>query len=95
MATYYFTYGLGEDNNQAYVGGWTEVEADSATEAVEAYKVYHPTNDNDLLPCCGVAYTHAQMAKPYKYAPGSMLEEGNGGKFCHDRIVIRREVVGE
>lgn len=91
--TYYFTYGIGDDNNQAYVGGWTEVTADDARKAIEAYKIYHPLTKDGLLPCCGVAYTYEQMAKPYKLFPGkSMLKDGNGGKFCHDRIVIKREV---
>ena len=41
--TFYFTYGCGDpdETNQSYQGGWTEVEAMSAKEAIEAYKVYH------------------------------------------------------
>ena len=95
MATYYFTYGIGDPNNQDYVGGWTEVEADSIEDAITAYKMYHPVNEHGALPCCGVAYSREQMAKPYKYAPGSMLEDGNGGKYCHDRITLKREVMDE
>lgn len=93
--TFYFTYGLGDDTNQAYQGGgWTEVEASDARTAIEAYKVFHPVTKNGLLPCCGVAYTHDQMAKEYRTIPGhSMLKDGNGGKFCHDRIRITREVI--
>lgn len=91
---FYFTYGIGEDPNQAYQGGgWTEVEAPDPGTAIKAYQVFHPVNKNGLLPCCGVAYTHEQMAKVYKYASGSMLTEGNGGKFCRDRITITREVL--
>lgn len=89
--TYYFTYGLGQDTNQAYQGGgWTEVLADDRRQAVELYKAFHPLV-NGLLPCCGVAYTHAQMAevKPW----GCMLTDGNGGKFCRDRIRATREVL--
>lgn len=96
MATYYFTYGIGEDTNQEYQGGgWTEVEAPDAKTAIEAYKVFHPVTKDGLLPCCGVAYTHEQMAKEYKYGPRgySMLKDGNGGKFCRDRITIIREVM--
>ena len=94
MATYYFTYGIGDDNNQDYVGGWTEVEAPNVRTVIEAYKVFHPLTKNGLLPCCGVAYTEEQMSKEYKFFPGqSMLKDGNGGKFCHDRITISREVM--
>ena len=83
--TFYFTYGCGDpdETNQSYQGGWTEVEATSAAEAIGAYKVYHPTRDG-ILPCCSVALIDAQM--------GNMLAKGNCGKFCHDRIVINREV---
>ena len=90
MATFYFTYGMDSDK-QAYKKGWTEVEADTRQEAIAGYLAYHPAADG-LLPCCGVAYTREQMAKPYKYGSGgSMLEDGNGGVFCHDRITIKRE----
>lgn len=83
---FYFTYGLGdpEETGQDYQGGWTEVEASNVRTAVEAYKVFHPCRNN-LLPCCSVAITELQM--------GKMLTTGNGGKFCHDRIVVSREVV--
>ena len=83
--TFYFTYGLGdpEETGQDYQGGWTEVEAESVLKAVDIYKVFHPSV-NSLLPCCGVGLTELQM--------GKMLTEGNGGKFCHDRIVVTREV---
>lgn len=94
MAKFYFTYGS-NSKNQDYVGGWTEVEADSAREALDVYRYYHPGRDG-VLPCCGVAYTKEEMARPYKYgtrAGESMLTEGNFGKFCHDRIVMRREVL--
>ena len=95
MATFYFTYGQGdpEDTRQAYKGGWTEVEAETPGQAVAAYKIFHPLTENNLLPCCGVAMTREQMAEPYGYVSGGMLQEGNGGYFCHDRITIRREVV--
>ena len=84
MATFYFTYGS-SDENQAYRGGWTEVEADTRQEAVAGYMAYHPANKRGLLPCCGVAYDHQQMER------SGMLTEGNFGIFCHDRITIKRE----
>lgn len=95
MATYYFTYGIGEDTDQAYQGGgWTEVEAPDAMTAIKAYKVFHPVTKDGLLPCCGVAYTHEQMTREYKFFPGqNMLKNGNGGKFCRDKITISREVM--
>lgn len=93
MATFYFTYGVDDSENQAYCKGWTEVEADTPSQAIEAYKIFHPVNKNGFLPCCGVAYTKEQMAKEYVFWPGkSMLTEGNGGVFCHDRISVTREV---
>ncbi len=94
MATYYFTYGIGEDTKQAYQGGgWTEIEAEDAKQAVEIFKVFHPLV-NGLLPCCGVAYTYSQMAMEHPSFMGrtSMLKEGNGGKFCRERITVTREV---
>lgn len=82
--TFYFTYGLGDpaETGQDYQGGWTEVEAPDVWKAVDIYKVFHPCLDG--LPCSSVALTERQM--------GKMLTNGNGGKFCHDRIVAMREV---
>ena len=96
MATFYFTYGLGDDTKQAYQGGgWTEVEAETSYQAVEMYKEWHPPI-NGFLPCCGVAYSRENMLKPLRFCGGrSMLEEGNGGKFCRERITARGvEVIG-
>ncbi len=95
MATFYFTYGQGEpeDTHQAYKGGWTEVEAETPAQSIEAYKIFHPLTDGGFLPCCGVACTQEYMSEPNMFCPGGMLKEGNGGYFCHDRITIRREVV--
>lgn len=84
MATFYFTYGY-DDDNQAYKGGWTEVEADTAREAVAGYMAYHPANERGLIPCCSVAYSRQHMEK------SGMLKKGNFGIFCHDRITIKRE----
>ncbi len=92
MSVFYFTYGVGEDTNQAYQGGgWTEVEAENARQAVELYKAFHPLTADGLLPCCGVAYTHEQMAKVYPW--GCLLTNGNGGKYCRERIYACREVI--
>lgn len=85
--TYYFTYGIGDpaETGQAYQGGWTEVEAPSRLKAIQAYQIYYAQRTKDgVLPCCSVALEADQM--------GKMLETGNGGAFCHDRIVIDREV---
>lgn len=83
---FYFTYGIGdpEQTGQDYQGGWTEVEAPDVRKAVDIYKAFHP-GVNNLLPCCSVALTDLQM--------GKMLTNGNGGKFCHDRITVTREVL--
>ena len=92
MATYYFTYGVGDCKGQAYqYGGWTEVEAENAEQAVALYKVFHPLV-NGLLPCCGVALSKDEMAEDYMGPGSNMLAEGNGRKFCRDRITARREV---
>ena len=84
--TFYFTYGLGDpkETGQDYQGGWTEVEAGDLWKAVDIYKIFHPCTNN-LLPCSGVALMEGQM--------GKMLTKGNGGKFCHDRITVTREVM--
>jgi hypothetical protein len=84
--TFYFTYGLGDpkETGQDYQGGWTEVEAEDLWKAVDIYKIFHPCTNN-LLPCSGVALMEGQM--------GKMLATGNGGKFCHDRITVTREVM--
>lgn len=85
--TYYFTYGIGDpaETGQAYQGGWTEVEAPSRYKAIKAYQAFYQNTKNGVLPCCSVALEADQM--------GKMLETGNGGAFCHDRIVIDREVM--
>ena len=83
MSTYYFTYGMSSPA-QDYCKGWTEVEANSSWEAIKLYKRFHPPREG-LLPCCGVALSRDQMAE--EFMPGvSMLKEGNGGVFAHDRI---------
>lgn len=84
MATYYFTYGMSSPV-QAYCKGWTEVVAGSREEAVRLYKLHHPLTKDGLLPCCGVALTKEEMER--EYLPGiSMMKDGNGGVYVHDRI---------
>lgn len=92
MATFYFTYGIGDCRGQAYQrGGWTEVEAEDATQAVALYTAFHPLV-NGLIPCSGVALSRDEMAKDYMGPGSNMLAEGNGGKFCRERISAKQEV---
>ncbi len=95
--TFYFLYdylNIAPDT-QDYEGGWTEVEAHNVSEALKLYQQFHPSRKGGVLPCTGVGYTEFQMSYRFKHGPNkgkTLMEEGNGGKFCHDRI---RKVDGE
>lgn len=79
---FYFTYGY-DDPEQAYRGGWTLVMAEDRDKAIAAYRLYHPLTKDQLLPCCSVALTTAEM--------GNMLLDGNHGHYAHDVITLGRE----
>lgn len=82
MPKFYFTYGT---EGQPFVGGWTEVEAPSASAACAAFQVYHSDKTEGLLNCSSV-YTEDQFKHTRMYA------EGNFGSHCHETIILRREV---
>lgn len=81
--TFYFTYGLGP--TQAYKGGWTEVEAEDRKTAMDAYYIFHKLNADQTRPFDSVR-------DEKMFLSSSMPKNGNWGAYCHDRIVIHREV---
>lgn len=87
MSKFYFTYGSCS-STQPFDGGWTEVEADDARQAINLFKAVHPLV-NGLIPCCSVALTEEEMRKG-----SDMLKHGNFGKFCQERISINHDVIG-
>lgn len=89
---FYFTYGVGDCQEQAFqYGGWTEVEAPDSMTAVEIFRMAHPPV-HGLLPCCSVALTEHAMRRPYsQHDKRCMLEEGNGGKFCRERLSLNEK----
>lgn len=77
---YYFTYG--SDDRFPFQSGWTEVEAESYDQAVEAFQAFHPNRPgSDFINCAGIygedSFNRQRMAK-----------EGNFGKKCVERIRV-------
>jgi len=81
--TYYFTYGS-DDKDMPFQGGWTEVEAKDGPTAIKIFKLVHPPRQGQFLNCSDV-YTKEQFEK------SGMLESGNFGKRCHERIILKIE----
>ena len=81
MQTFYFTYGT---EGQPFYGGWTEIEAPDIHSACAVFRAFHPDKIDGILNCSSV-YNEAQFKKT-KMAD----EEGNFGRFCHERITITR-----
>lgn len=81
---FYFTYGT---DGQPFVGGWTEVEAPDHRAACAAFRAYHPDKIPNCLNCSSI-YTEEQFKKTGMAGP-----DGNFGRFCHERITLRREAV--
>lgn len=78
--TYYFTYG--SDDRFPFQSGWTEVEAESYDQAVEAFQAFHPNRPgSDFINCAGIygeeSFSRKRMAK-----------EGNFGSKCVERIRV-------
>ena len=79
LKTYYFTYGL---ENQDFSGGWTEVEASDIDKACEIFRERHPDRHEGVLNCSTV-YSEEQFKRTKMYAGG------NFGCRCHE--VLREE----
>lgn len=84
LRTYYFTYG--DDPEQPFCGGWTEVRARNMSEAVCLFREKHPdkliskeAGYFGLLNCAFV-YTEDQ------FKDTTMYTDGNRGFRCHERI---------
>ena len=74
---FYFTY-ASEECGMPFIGGWTEVEAENADDAVSKFKAAHPTPGNDdVINCCSL-YDEELFKRTL------MLEKGNFGKFCQE-----------
>lgn len=82
---FYFTYGI---DGQAFVGGWTEIEAPTVKIATIVFRVYHPDRTPGLLNCTNV-YTEDSFKKT------DMFRSGNFGFRCHETIILKRELADE
>lgn len=77
---YYFTYET--DNRFPFQSGWTEVEAESYDEAVEAFQAFHPNRPgSDFINCAGI-YGEKSFGRK------RMAKEGNFGRKCVERIRV-------
>lgn len=79
MAKFYFTYGT---EGFPYVGGWTEVEAETRAAACAVFRIYHPDKIKGVLNCSDVYDQNEFMA--------SGMIDGNRGACCHERISLNR-----
>lgn len=82
--TWYFTYDA--TANQPYIGGWTEVEADSRDEAAQLFCVEHPRARSGRINCAGI-YSEEIFRQT------RMLAEGNRGRRCVERIRLEVDVL--
>jgi hypothetical protein len=81
MAKFYFTYGT--DEEFPFRGGWSEVEADNLSMAVEIFNLMHPKRKSGCVNCA-FWYTEEQFK-------ASGMLNGNLGHCCHERISVTRE----
>ena len=78
---FYFTYG--SDPQYPFNGGYTIVVADSKKRAAAVFRLYHPDVHEGILNCAFV-YDQESMERT------GMLEDGNGGAYCHEYIECTR-----
>lgn len=83
LKTYYFTYG--DDPEQPFCGGWTEVMAHNEEEAVRIFRAKHPDKNRDELDegliNCSFIYHEDDFKK------SAMFKYGNRGFWCHECLV--------
>ena len=84
MKKFYFTYG---SEGHPFVGGWTEVEAQNFTAACNVFMAVHPNDDGDCLKCASI-YTDKDF-------PAKIMENGNFGEKCHEKITLTVEELNE
>lgn len=82
MNTFYFTYGLSEE--QPFQGGWTVVEAPDQRTASNLFREKHPDRTKVFLNCAAV-YNEAAFKKT------TMIEKGNFGKYEQERLIYEGE----
>ena len=82
MNKYYFTYGT--SHKMPYVGGWTEIEAETLKGATELFKLVYPSNESTIN-CAGI-YSEAQFKQT------DMFLNGNFGVGCREKIKLNVEV---
>jgi len=78
MAKFYFTYGM---EGHPFVGGWTEVIAETRDIACELFRLYHPNKEGAFLNCSWI-YSEEEFRK------SRMSTDGNFGQFCHETICL-------
>lgn len=76
---YYFTYSNTPEANMPFIGGWTEVIADSRMEAIRKFQKVHPNIRDNTVNC---AFIYDEIF----FATTGMLSTGNFGKFCQEVI---------
>ena len=76
----YFTYANCECG-MPFIGGWTEVEAKTTDEAVEAFRERHPNPEDNEIINCAFIYDEDMFERT------GMQERGNYGMFCHETII--------
>lgn len=81
---YYFTYGASP--TQPYIGGWTEVEANSRYDASQLFCAVHPRTASGWINCASI-YSEEELRAT------RMLAEGNRGRRCVERIRLEVDVL--
>mgnify|MGYP000859795895 FL=1 len=74
---YYFTYGT---HGQPFSGGWTVVNANSYTEAIDKFNAVHPKTKDGFINC---AFVYDEN----EFKQTKMYTNGNFGKFEQEVIV--------
>ncbi len=81
----YFTY-TSNECGMPFIGGWTEVEAETGEEAVEIFRTVHPNPDGSEVLNCAFVYDEELFNET------KMKVEGNFGFFCHEKLTSERSM---
>ncbi len=85
MAKFYFTYALAS-STQAFVGGWTEVEAEDEEQARCIFGLAHKSKSG-YLPCAGI-YDEESFRKTQMARRGE-----NYGLGCVEKISLKVDIL--
>lgn len=85
MEKFYFTYGT---EGMPYIGGWTEVIADSYSNACKLFRMFHPDKTEGLLNCSDI-YSEDTFMSSCMNRPS-----GNFGQHCQEVIFACRVSTG-